>query len=338
MRLLAKFLEKLDKKKVTSQNINMSNLPDLVEKFLESLEIERNCSRLTIRNYRHYLNRFTGFAHRYSPPLDSAERISPDVIRAYRLFLSRYSDGKGMVLKRITQNYHLIAIRAFLRFLIKTDVVTLNPEKVELGKAESRSLKFLNLEQVNRLLNMPEISTPQGLRDKAILEILFSTGLRVSELTRLNRDSINLDRREFGVIGKGGRARVVFVSDGAAKWIERYLADRSDDYEPLFIRYSGKKADMEAAGNKYRLTARSVQRIVEKYVKKARLPIKITPHGLRHTFATDLLSGGADLRAIQEMLGHKNISTTQIYTHVTNPQLKEIHRKFHSKPSLNAET
>src|SRR3989338_2276899 len=224
-----------------SQNICVSRLPELVEKFLEYLEIERNCSRLTIRNYRHYLNRFVAFAHRYSPPLDNAERITPDIIRSYRLFLSRYSDEKGMVLKRITQNYHLIALRAFLRFLIKTDVDTLNPEKVELGKAESRSLKFLNLEQVNRLLNMPEISTPQGMRDKAILELLFSTGLRVSELVKLNRDSINLDRREFGVIGKGGRSRVVFISDSAAKWTERYLADRSDDFQPLFIRYSGKK-------------------------------------------------------------------------------------------------
>ena len=325
------FAAELDKRIWMSQNIYVNRLPDLVEKFLEYLEIERNCSRLTIRNYRHYLNRFVGFAHNYTPPLDNAQLITTDIIRSYRLFLSRYSDDKGMVLMRITQNYHLIALRASLRFLIKTDVKTLNPEKVELGKAESRSLKFLNLEQVSRLLNMPEISTPQGFRDKAILELLFSTGLRVSELVKLNRDSINLDRKEFGVIGKGGRSRVVFISDSAANWIERYLTDRSDDFQPLFIRYSGKKSSEEPGGNQFRLTVRTVQRIVEKYVKKARLPIKITPHGLRHTFATDLLSSGADLRAIQEMLGHKNISTTQIYTHVTNPQLREIHKKFHGK-------
>ena len=187
------------------------------------------------------------------------------------------------------------------------------------------------MEQVSRLLNMPSISTPQGMRDKAILEMLFSTGLRVSELTRLNRDSLNIDRKEFGVIGKGGRTRVVFISESAADWLGRYLKERKDTFAPLFIRYAGKTADTINNGEQFRLTPRSVQRICEKYVKKARLPIKITPHGLRHSFATDLLSNGADLRAIQEMLGHKNISTTQIYTHVTSPQLKEIHRKFHHK-------
>lgn len=178
---------------------------------------------------------------------------------------------------------------------------------------------------------MPEISEVAGLRDKAILEVLFSTGLRVSEIVKLNRESINLETREFGVIGKGGRARVVFLSESSVYWLKKYLAQREDDYKPLFIRYAGKKAEADKTGEKLRLTVRSVQRIVEKYVKKARLPIKITPHGLRHSFATDLLSAGADLRAIQEMLGHKNISTTQIYTHVTNPQLKEIHNKFHRR-------
>lgn len=309
----------------------MHSIEDSITRFLEYLEIERNCSRLTIRNYRHYLNRFAGFSRKLSPPLTTCEKITAETVRSYRLFLSRYTYEKGLPLKRITQNYHLIALRAFLRFLIRSDVDTLNPEKVELGKAESRSLKFLNLDQVERLMNMPEISTPQGMRDKAIMELLFSTGLRVSELVRLNRDTINLDRREFGVIGKGGKPRVVFLSESAVEWISRYLQDRKDDYKPLFIRYSGSKDDQGNQGEKFRLTVRTVQRIVEKYVKKARLPIKITPHGLRHSYATDLLSAGADLRAIQEMLGHKNISTTQIYTHVTNPQLKEIHRKFHGK-------
>lgn len=306
-------------------------LEQAVDQFLEYLEIEKNSSKLTIRNYRHYLSRFMQFGASQSPALTETEKISNEVVRGYRLHLARLTDRKNLTLKKITQNYHLIALRALLRYLIRRDNDTLNPEKVDLGKAESRSLKFLDMEQVTRLLNMPEISTPQGMRDKAMLELLFSTGLRVSELTRLNRDSINLERKEFGVIGKGGRTRVVFISESAADWIGRYLKERKDDYLPLFIRYAGKTADTNRGGEALRLTVRTVQRAVEKYVKKARLPIKITPHGLRHSFATDLLSNGADLRAIQEMLGHKNISTTQIYTHVTNPQLKEIHKKFHHK-------
>ena len=241
-------------------------------------------------------------------------------------------DSHGISLKRVTQNYHLIALRSFLKYLLKRDIPVLAPEKIDLPKAESKSIKFLEREQIDRLLNMPEISTQDGFRDKAILEVLFSTGLRVSELVALNRDQINFDRKEFGVIGKGRRARVVFLSDSAASWLKRYLDNREDHALPLFIRYAGKKPDDgQDPGEAMRLTARSVQRLVEKYVKKARLPIKITPHGLRHSFATDLLSGGADLRAIQEMLGHKNVSTTQIYTHITNPQLKEIHAKFHHK-------
>lgn len=306
-------------------------LADYIEQFLEYLELEKNCSKLTIRNYRHYLGRFLRFSPSQSSTLSNPALIDSELIRRYRLYLARYSDAKGLTLKHITQNYHLIALRAFLRFLIRNDVKSLNPEKVELGKAESRSLKFLDRQQMERLLNMPEISTPQGLRDKAIMEVLFSTGLRVSELTRLNRDSVNLERKEFGVMGKGGRLRVVFLSEAASLWLERYLKARQDSSKPLFIRYAGRKSEVDKTGEDLRLTVRSVQRIVEKYVRKARLPVKITPHGLRHSFATDLLSSGADLRAIQEMLGHKNISTTQIYTHVTNPQLREIHKRFHRK-------
>lgn len=335
------------------------DLNALLKDFLEYLEIERNVSQLTIRNYSHYLHRFLGFLTSQSPAPPSSpgvktlrensgqavsakggsayggkspKDITGDTIREYRLYLSRYVDDHGISLKRVTQNYHLIALRSFLKYLLKRDIAVIAPEKIDLPKAESRSIKFLEREQVERLLNMPEISKEDGLRDKAILETLFSTGLRVSELTKLNRDQINFDRKEFGVIGKGRRARVVFLSDSAVDWLQRYLKDRDDSSIALFIRYSGKKPDADDKnGESFRLTPRSVQRLVEKYVKKARLPVKITPHGLRHSFATDLLTGGADLRAIQEMLGHKNVSTTQIYTHITNPQLKEIHAKYHRK-------
>lgn len=294
-------------------------LQELIHDFLEYLEIEKNVSKLTIRNYRHYLHRFLVFLTPYSPTPE-ASNITPEVIRQYRLFLSRFNDENNLTLKRVTQNYHLIALRSFLKYLTRKGQKVLPPETIELGKVESRSLKFLERGQIERLLQAPD-----NPRDKAILEVLFSTGLRVSELTKLNRGEINLERREFGVIGKGSRPRVVFLSETAVLWLKKYLETRKDEDKALFIRTSGKKTET------LRLTARSIQRLVEKYVKSARLPVKITPHGLRHSFATDLLTGGADLRAIQELLGHKNVSTTQIYTHITNPQLKQIHEKFHRK-------
>lgn len=300
------------------------DLGKLLIEFLEYLEIERNVSKLTIRNYKHYLERFLAFLGSKSPTPAS---ITPEKIREYRLYLSRFVDAHDISLKRVTQNYHLIALRSFLKFLMKRGYTVIAPEMIELGKAESRSIKFLEREQIERLLTMPD-----NHRDRAILEVLFSTGLRVSELTNLNRDQINFDRKEFGIIGKGRRSRVVFLSDSAIEWLKKYLGNRKDSAKPLFIRYSGKHTDpTDKTGESLRLTSRSIQRLVEKYVRKARLPVKITPHGLRHSFATDLLHGGADLRAIQEMLGHKNVSTTQIYTHITNPQLKEIHEKFHRK-------
>lgn len=305
--------------------------PAIIEDFLEHLSIERNLSPLTIRNYRHYLNRFARwFSDASSTPFDPS-KIDSDGIRRYRVYLARFEDEKHLTLSRSTQNYHLIALRAFLRYLTKRDIETLSPEKIDLAKAESKSLKFLNREHLQRLLNQPDTSTAQGMRDRAILELLFSTGLRISELTRLNRDRIDLNSREIGVIGKGGRPRVVFISDSAAHWIKEYMTYRVDPYKPLFVRYSGKKVKASQGEEGIRLSARSIQRNVEKYVLAARLPIKITPHGIRHSFATDLMSNGADLRAVQEMLGHKNIATTQIYTHVTNPQLKQIHKKFHDK-------
>lgn len=318
----------------------MDNLYRLINEYLEHLEVEKNASSLTIRNYRHYLNRFLYYiatikeGKRDKIDLSSVylkpKEINLDLIRGYRLYLSRYTDSKELTLKKITQNYHTIALRSFLRYLIKRDIVTLAPEKIDLAKAESRSLKFLEKSAVERLLNMPHISTEAGSRDKAILEMLFSTGLRVSELVKLNRETINLERGEFGVIGKGGKARVVFLSTRAIDWLGRYLKMRKDKFKPVFIRYGGPLGERET-DESMRLTARSVQRIVEKYVKEAKLPIKITPHGLRHSFATDLLKNGADIRSVQEMLGHKNIATTQIYTHVTDPQLREVHKKYHGK-------
>jgi site-specific recombinase XerD len=305
--------------------------PQLIDEFLEYLEIEKNCSPLTIRDYRHYLSRFLKWFSP-APTVKGVKNIDLETVRKYRVYLSRFTHGQGSslsTLSKATQSYHVIALRSFLRWLVKNDYETLSPEKIELPKIESRSLKFLDAGQLERLLSQPDITKIRGLRDKAIMEMLFSTGLRVSELTKLNKDMINLERREFGVIGKGGRSRVV-LSDRACEWLQKYLDDRTDSFKPLFIHFTD-KIDPAESDEKQRLTPRTVQRIVEKYVKKAKLPIKITPHGLRHSFATDLLMAGADIRSVQEMLGHKNISTTQIYTHVTNKQLKEIHENFHGK-------
>jgi len=303
-------------------------LSTLIDQFLEYLEIEKNCSKLTIRDYRHYLKVFAEWLGT-SLPLKTISDLDLQTVRKYRVFLANRADDKGLTLKRVTQNYYVIALRSFLRFLIKNDHKVLEPSKIDLPKTESRSLKFLDKDQVDRLVASIDTSKEEGLRDRAMLELLFSTGLRVSELVRLNHNQVNLDRKEFGVIGKGGRARLVFVSDRATDWIKRYLEKRKDRFSPLFIRYSGKVVE-ENNGEKMRLTARSVERIVKKYVRLARLPVDATVHTLRHSFATDLLTNGADLRSVQEMLGHKNISTTQIYTHVTNRQLKEVHEVFHS--------
>ncbi len=308
--------------------MNANNLPKLIDDFLEYMEIEKNCSKLTIRDYRHYLEIFNTW---YSDNLSakSLEKLDLSDIRKYRVFLSNKVDDKGAGLKRVTQNYYIIALRSFLRFLIKNDYKTLEPSKIDLPKTVSRSLKFLEREQVERLVTSADTSKEEGIRDRTIMELLFSTGLRVSELVSLNREQINLDRKEFGIIGKGGRSRIVFVSDRAAEWIQKYLDARKDPYKPMFIRYSGAPNE-ENNGERMRLTARSVERVVKKYVRSARIPVDATVHTLRHSFATDLLTNGADLRSVQEMLGHKNIATTQIYTHITNKQLREVHKSFHS--------
>lgn len=302
----------------------------LIAEFLEYLEIQKGCSPLTIREYRHYLQRFHNWLTGNSPAL-KPEEINLELVRKYRLYLAHLPARDGLPLKRVTQSYHIVALRAFLRYLlVQRDIPTLSPDKVELPKQSSRSIAFLNTEQMERLLNSPQISNIIGLRDRTILETLFSTGLRVSELVSLNRDQVDLERKEFGVKGKGNKLRVVFLSDTAAQWIERYLKARKDNFKPLFIRHSG-KVDIQKSGERMRLTARSIQNIVSKHAKKSGLPIEATPHTLRHSFATDLLISGADIRSVQEMLGHESIRTTQVYTHVTNRHLKEVHKAFHSK-------
>lgn len=300
-------------------------LSALITDFLEYLELGRNTSQLTIKNYDHYLQRFLLFAGDIDP-----KDIDLNLVRKYRLYLSRWTDPNTQKsLKRITQNYFMIALRAFLRYLARIDISTLSPEKVELGDTDPRPLKILDDTNLKHLLEAPDTRRKDGIRDRAILEALFSTGLRVSELASLNCDTINLERREFGIIGKGGKERVVFISNSAADWLERYLAVRKDTFKPLFIRFQG-KVDPSSGGEAMRLTTRSIERIVEKYVKALGLSVKATPHTLRHSFATDLLINGADIRSVQEMLGHSSIQTTQIYTHVTNAHLKDVHKTFHS--------
>jgi len=297
--------------------------------FLEHLEIERNVSRLTIRNYGLYLRRLISWLA--TQGITDISKLDQDLLRSYRVYLARYIDDQGRTLSKKTQSYYVIAIRSWLKWLVKNDAPVLLPEKIDIPKGESRSMKFLPAAQIEHLLAQPNLSSKTGLRDKAMLEVLFSTGLRVSELVSLNRDQVDTNRKEFGVIGKGRRPRVVFLSDRAAEWLDRWLTSREDNWRPVFTRFSQAKPDLLADGEEMRLTTRSVQRSVDHYCRHAKLPIKLSPHGLRHSFATDLLSNGAGLRDVQEMLGHKSIATTQIYTHVTQPQLKKMYDEFHSK-------
>ncbi|MFA6250580.1 MAG: tyrosine-type recombinase/integrase [Candidatus Shapirobacteria bacterium] len=305
-----------------------NDLRYVVDRFLEYLEIERNCSKLTIRNYRHYLTSLIEFLDNKENKALTVDDLNTESIRNFRLFLSRRKGVTGGM-KTVTQGYYVIALRSLLKWLTKNDMKVLSPEKLEVPKNKDHSLKFLDGSQIERLLNQPILSTKVGLRDKAILELLFSTGLRVSELMALNRDQININTREFGVIGKGGRSRVVFISKRAASFLDRYLKARTDHFRALFVNYA-KRKELVVEEAKARLSARSVQRMVAKYVRKANLPVLASPHTLRHSMATDLLRGGADLRSVQEILGHKNIATTQIYTHVTDARLREVHEKFHS--------
>jgi site-specific recombinase XerD len=295
--------------------------------FLEYLEIEQNRSQKTIANYDHYLTRLIDFA---GDDL-KVEEIDPELIRKWRLWLARLGTNVSDELQVVTQSYHLIAMRMFLRFCAKRNMTALPVDKIELPKmAKHNKITFLDQEELQELFTQPDITTLSGLRDRAILELLFSSGLRVSELVGLDRGDINLQRREFMVRGKGQKDRPIFISQDAAQWIQGYLDKREDNSRPLFIRYSGKK-NVDLSGNYLRLTARSVQRLVGRYSALAGIVKHVSPHTLRHSFATDLLMNGGDLRSVQAMLGHSSIATTQIYTHVTDPHLKSIHERFHNK-------
>jgi site-specific recombinase XerD len=301
------------------------------QEFLEYIEIERGRSIKTVANYDRYLSRFFSEKN-ITKPMD----ITEDAIRTFRLWLNR-QDGakkKGVAtgtMKRRTQNYYLIAIRSFLKYMAKREVKTLAPDKIELAKTEARELDLMTTEELQRLLEAPDTTEEKGRRDKAMLEMLFSTGLRVSELVALNGD-IDLTRDELSVRGKGDKIRVVFISDDAREAVEHYLEKRDDMDEALFIQVpskAGKKVLQKR--DSMRLSSRSVERIVQQYAIQSGISKKVTPHVIRHSFATDLLSNGADLRSVQALLGHANITTTQVYTHVTDRHLKEVHKNFHGK-------
>jgi site-specific recombinase XerD len=293
--------------------------------FLEYLEIEQNRSQKTIANYDHYLTRLIDFAGE----IDVSD-IDAELVRKWRLWLNRLGTNTADELQKTTQNYHLIALRSFLKFCAKRGIDAIPADKIELARTKRTQVTFLNEEEMERLLREPDTAAENGLRDRALLELLYSSGLRVSELVGLNKDHVNLKRREFMVRGKGQKDRPIFISETAAEWVGRYLEKRADNSTPLFIRVGGSKK-IDHTGNHLRLTARSIQRMVARYALMAGITKHVSPHTLRHSFATDLLMNGADLRSVQAMLGHSNISTTQIYTHVTDPHLKNVHEKFHRR-------
>lgn len=307
-------------------------LSNLLPEFLNYLEIEKNRSLRTRDNYEFYLGRFVGWAKDPSPA-----EVTADKVREFRLWLNRLTDAAGEPLKKNTQNYHLIALRSFLKYLARRDIKSLSPEKIELGRMPERQVEFLDSRELERLLEAPLLDprgfkattiSPVMLRDKAMLELLFSTGLRVSELASLKKEQVNLERDEFTVRGKGSKLRVVFLSHQAKYWLKQYLAKRGDVSPYLFVAHdrAQKGRDDSISG----ITPRSVQRIVERYARLAGITKKITPHTMRHTFATDLLMNGADIRSVQSLLGHSSITTTQVYTHITNQHLREVHAAFHA--------
>lgn len=326
------------------------NIKELKSQYLEYLEIEKGRSRKTIENYSHYLTRFLEWAK-----ISDAKNINEELVRSYRVYLNRLGDESGEKLKKITQNYYIIALRSFLKFLAKKDIKTLQAEKVEVGKSSRKEVEFLEADEVERIIAAANGTDFRSLRDRAMLELLFSSGLRVSELVSINRDRLDLKNQEFTVRGKGDKVRVVFVSDNAKKALEKYLDKRSDIDPAVFVRdakaqekftkkivetqfIASKNIGKDAMNRAFakekdtlRLTPRSVQRMVKHYAAKAGIIKDVHPHTLRHSFATDLLINGADIRSVQAMLGHSSITTTQIYTHVTNKQLKEVHKAFHGR-------
>lgn len=305
---------------------------ELIGDYTEHLEIEKGRSKKTVENYERYLFRFLELAGETTGKGFGLEPkdITREVLRKFRLKLNRVVDERGEGLEAITQTYHLVALRGFLKYLAQRDIESLDPSLVELPHVVRKQVTFLHFDEVESLLGEIDTSTETGLRDRAIIELLFSGGLRVSELVKLNRDAINLSRREFVVRGKRSKDRPVFVSKSAADWVEQYLNARTDTLAPLFLNNSRRTGEVDTSGDYRRLTPRSVERIVQKYARMAGITKHVSPHTLRHSFATDLLMNGADLRSVQAMLGHSDISTTQIYTHVTDPHLKEVHEKFHS--------
>jgi site-specific recombinase XerD len=314
-----------------SHNISKtSDIEKLKKEFLQYVEIEKGRSLSTVSNYDHYLSIFLDFAKIKKP-----DEISEDIIRNFRLWLNRQSSGRGSSsssglgnsLKKKTQNYYLIALRSFLKYTARRGITSLPADRIELAKVPERSLDLVSPEDLSRLLAGPDTSTLRGLRDKAIMELLFSTGLRVSELCGLPRD-LNINRDEFSVRGKGEKVRVVFISETARHAVKAYLEKRKDMDDALFVQILPNRKTYPPS---LRLTSRSVERIVEHYAIKAGISKKMTPHVLRHLFATDLLRNGADLRSVQMFLGHANIATTQVYTHITDAELGKIHKKFHNK-------
>lgn len=299
-------------------------MSELLLDYIEHLEVEGGRSAKTAENYRLYLERFVEFSDDIA-----VEKITTETVRKYRLWLNRYKNDNEDELATITQSYHLIALRGFLKYLSRRDIPSLSPDKIILPKTARKQVTFLHYDEVTRMLDAIPLDSEQGLRDRAIIELLFSSGLRVSELVNLNRDHINTKRREFMVRGKGQKDRPVFIGKAAANRVDDYLHARLDNLPPLFLSYSRHSATT-MSGDYRRLTARSIQRLISRYARLAGITKHVSPHTMRHSYATDLLMNGADLRSVQSMLGHSNISTTQVYTHVTDAHLKEVYEKFHS--------
>jgi site-specific recombinase XerD len=297
---------------------------ELILDYIEHLEVEGGRSAKTAENYKLYLERFIAFSDDIQ-----VHKITSEIVRKYRLWLNRYKNEHEDELATITQSYHLIALRGFLGYLSKRDIESLSPEKIELPKVSRKQVTFLHYDEVTRMLDAIPLDDEVGLRDRAIIELLFSSGLRVSELVNLNRDHVNTRRREFMVRGKGQKDRPVFIGEAAALRVEDYVKSRLDNLPPLFLSYS-RNNTVSNSGDYRRLTARSIQRIITKYARLAGITKHVSPHTMRHSFATDLLMNGADIRSVQSMLGHSNISTTQVYTHVTDEHLREVYEKFHS--------